>query len=68
MDVGFARADRAITGDQAPSGVIEDLHLGLEQAFGITEAPLLPVAEQTQVAVAQFAHLGQHGASCKPAE
>ncbi|MNE31055.1 hypothetical protein D3C80_1246020 [compost metagenome] len=68
VNVGFASTDRAIAGDQAPGGVIEDLHLGLQRAVGITETPLLPVAEQAQVAVTQLAQLGEHGASCQPAE
>ena len=68
VDVGLASTDRTIAGDQAPGGVIEDLHLGLQRAVDITETPLLPVAEQAQVAVTQLAQLGEHGASCQPAE
>ncbi|PAV93377.1 hypothetical protein WR25_08741 [Diploscapter pachys] len=53
MDIGFARANRAIAGDQAPGGILEYLYLGLQGAARVAEGPLATVAEQAQMAVTQ---------------
>ncbi|MNI90094.1 hypothetical protein D3C73_1475800 [compost metagenome] len=45
MDIAFPGADRAVTGDQAPGGLVNDFDLGVQSTAGFTEGPLTIVAD-----------------------
>ena len=61
MDVGFASADRAARGDQAPGGTVGHMDVRLERARQITEQPADIAILHAQQPVTQVLELIQHG-------